>query len=68
MENKVKLNNFILWCKGWYQPIKSDVDFIIQAQKALVLDGYLPCNNPIDISLIFIDELVEKNIIFPIKL
>lgn len=53
MENKVRLNNFILWCKDWYQPIKTDMDFITQARKALVLDGYLPCNNPIAILLIF---------------
>lgn len=66
--NKVRLNNFILWCKGWYQPIKTDIDFIAQAQKSLVLDGYSHCNNPISISLIFIDELVEKGIISPIKL
>ena len=65
---KIRLNNFILWCKGWYQPIKTDMDFIAQAQKSLILDGYLPCNNPISISLIFIDELVEKHIISPIKL
>ena len=66
--DKVRLNNFILWCKGWYQPITTNMDFITQAQKALVLDDYMPCNNPISISLIFIDELVEKNIIPPIKL
>ena len=65
---KIRLNNFILWCKGWYQPTKPDMDFVAQAQKSLVLDGYLSCNNPISISLIFIDELVEKNIISPIKL
>ena len=68
MENKIRLNNFILWCKGWYQPINTDIDFIAQAQKSLILDGYLPCNNPISISLIFIDELVEKKIISPIRL
>lgn len=65
---KTRLNNFILWCKGWYEPIKTNIDFVTQAQKILVLDGYLPCNNPISISLIFIDELVEKSVISPIKL
>lgn len=65
---KVRLNNFILWCKGWYLPIKVDMDLITQAQKILVLDGYPPCNDPIFISLNFIDELVEKNIISPIRL
>lgn len=66
--NKIRLNNFILWCKGWYQPIKEDMDFINQAQKVLILDDYLTCNNPISISLSFIDELIEKSIISPIKL
>ncbi len=65
---KIRLNNFILWCKGWYQPIKTDMDFVAQAQKALVLDGYLPCNNPISIALIFIDELVAKVLTEPIRL
>ena len=65
---KNRLNNFILWCKGWYRPINADMDFIVQAQKALVLDDYMPCNNPISISLSFIDELVEKKIIPPIRL
>lgn len=62
-----RLNNFRLWCKGWYVPI-NDMDIIAQAQKALVLDDYLPCNNPIAIALIYIDKLVEKGIISPISL
>ena len=41
---------------------------ITQAKKILALDGYLSCNNPISIALIFIDELVEKEIIKPISL
>ena len=66
--DKVKLNNFILWCKNWYQPIDKKMDIITQAKKILVLDEYLSCNNPISIALIFIDELVEKGIIKPISL
>lgn len=66
--NKVRLNNFILWCKNWYQPIDNKMDIITQAKKILTLDGYLSCNNPISIALIFIDELVEKEIIKPISL
>ena len=66
--DKVKLNNFILWCKNWYQPMDKKMDIITQAKKILVLDEYLPCNNPISIALIFIDELVEKGIIKPISL
>ena len=66
--DKVRLNNFILWCKNWYQPIDKKMDIITQAKKILVLDEYLSCNNPIPIVLLFIDELVEKGIIKPISL
>lgn len=66
--DKVRLNNFILWCKNWYLPIDKKMDIITQAKKILTLDKYLSCNNPISIALIFIDELVEKGIIKPISL
>lgn len=66
--DKVRLNNFILWCKNWYQPIDKKMDIITQAKKILVLDGYTSHNNPIPIVLLFIDELVEKGIIKPISL
>lgn len=65
---KVRLNNFILWCKNWYQPIDKKMDIITQAKKILVLDEYLPNNDPIPIVLLFIDELVENGIIRHIKL
>ena len=66
--DKVRLNNFILWCKNWYYPVDNKMDIITQAKKILALDGYLSCNNPISIALMFIDELVEKGIIKPISL
>ena len=66
--DKVRLNNFILWCKNWYQPIDKKMDIITQARNILVLDGYMPNNVPIPIVLLFIDELVEKGIIKPISL
>lgn len=66
--DKVKLNNFILWCKNWYQPIDSRMNIVTQAQKILTLDGYLSCNNPIYITLNYIDELVDKEIIKPVRL
>ena len=66
--DKVRLNNFILWCKNWYQPIDKKMDIITQAKKILVLDGYTSHNNPIPIVLLFIDELVENGIVRPIKL
>lgn len=66
--DKVRLNNFILWCKNWYQPIDKKMSVIKQAKKILVLDGYSFRNNPIPIALLFIDELVQKGIIRPIRL
>lgn len=66
--DKTRLNNFILWCKNWYQPIDYDMDIITEARKILTLDDYLPCNNPISITLRFIDELVNKGVIEPIRL
>jgi hypothetical protein len=66
--DKVRLNNFILWCKNWYQPIDNRVNIIAQAQKILTLDGYLSSNSPIYIALYYIDELVDKGVIKPVKL
>ena len=66
--DKIRLNNFILWCKNWYQPIDKKMSIIKQAKRILFLDGYTIHNNPIPIVLLFIDELVENGIIRPIKL
>lgn len=66
--DKVRLNNFILWCKGWYEPIDNRTNLIAQAQAILTLDDYLSCNNPTPIALTFIDELVDKGVIEPIRL
>lgn len=66
--DKVRLNNFILWCKNWYQPIDKKMSVIEQAKRILVLDGYLPNNATITIALLFIDELVQKGTIRPIRL
>lgn len=66
--DKVRLNNFILWCKNWYQSTDNTMDIITEARKILTLDGYLSCNNPISIALCYIDELVGKGIIKPISL
>jgi hypothetical protein len=65
---KARLNHFILWCKNWYEPVNKKGDILTQAQKILVLDGYLICNNPIVIALNYIDELVDKEVIKPIRL
>lgn len=66
--DKARLNHFILWCKGWYQPVNDRRDMLKEAQQILCLDGYLKCNNPVSIVLNYIDELVEKGEIKPIRL
>ena len=66
--DKARLNHFILWCKGWYLPLNDKRNILEEAQKILTLDGYLKCNNPISIVLNYIDELVEKGEIKPIRL
>ena len=66
--DKVRLNNFILWCKNWYLPVDNRMNIIEQAQEILTLDDYLPCNDPIRIALRYIDDLVDKGVISPIRL
>lgn len=66
--DKVILNNFILWCKNWYEPVDNRIDIITQARKILTLDGYMSCNNPISITLDYIDDLVKDGTIPPIRL
>ena len=70
-KENVRLNNFILWCKGWYRPVSSEMDVYSQAKIALRLDGYefLKRNDEvINIINIFIDDMVESGIIKPISL
>lgn len=64
--DKVKLNHFILWCKGWYECI-NDKDMFDQTVDMLKLDDYVCCQrrNVIGIVLNYIDTLKEKGIIHP---
>ena len=59
-----KLNHFILWCKGWYEPINSTMDIFDEAVIALKLDDYVLCsrNNVINIVTNYIDELIDRNV------
>lgn len=70
-KENVRLNNFILWCKGWYRPVYSGMDIYSQARLALKLDGYefLRTNDEvINIINIFIDDMVENGIFKPMRL
>lgn len=61
--DKVRLNNFVLWCKGWYEPVNA-CSLLEQAQKILTLDDYLPDNHTLAIILNYIDDLIQKNFIY----
>lgn len=70
-KENVRLNNFILWCKGWYEPVSSEMDIYSQARLALKLDEYeylKTDDNVINIINIFIDDMVKSGIIKPISL
>lgn len=69
MEN-LRLNNFILLCKGWYRPVKDELPIFEQAKKALYLDGYICIaheNSVLEIITSFVDDLVESKTIKPIR-
>lgn len=67
----LRLNNFILWCKGWYRPVKDELPIFEQAKIALYLDGYEFIkheNDVLNIITSFVDDLVESKTIKPIKI
>lgn len=62
---EVRLNNFILWCKGWYEPVNEKDTVFDCALRALNLDGYIcaTTNNVNGIVLNFIDDIIDNGII-----
>lgn len=60
-----RLNNFILWCKGWYDNVDKGADEFELALKALKLDGYefATKNHVLGIVLNCLDEMIDKKII-----
>lgn len=64
MAQKIRLNNFVLYCKHWYEPIKK-MNRFDEVKKILTLDDYTPKDNNsvLQILLNFIDELEENGII-----
>lgn len=66
MGKTVRLNNFILWCKGWYCPIVDNMDEFTQLKKILKLDEYefVSTNSQVlGILLNFIDDLNDEGIV-----
>lgn len=63
---QVRLNHFILWCKGWYEPKDKHENVFETLKKVLALDGY-ECvrskDSIFNIVLIFIDDLIEKGVV-----
>lgn len=67
----VRLNNFILWCKNWYQPINKDMPIFEQAKAALYLDDYIfikTNNDVLNVVMTFIDDLVDAKLIQPFRM
>ena len=62
---KVRLNNFILWCKGWYESVHNKLDIFDKALIALKLDGYefATKNHVLGIILNCLDEMIDEKII-----
>lgn len=55
-----RLNNFILWCKGWYKPTDKNIPLVEEVKKVLALDEYIFCRNMANVLHIvstFVDEL-----------
>lgn len=66
MGKTVRLNNFILWCKGWYCPIDTEMDMFTQVKQILKLDEYefVSTNSQVvGILLNFIDDLKDDSTI-----
>lgn len=67
MQTRVKY--FALWCKGWIDPVTTEMDLYEQARTCLILDKYYPCTLG-DIICIGItnmeDYLKENDIYFPL--
>lgn len=62
---KPRLNHFILWCKGWYNPTYDEMNVFDMAKLALKLDEYICCRSNADVLTIvtnFIDEFNEYRI------
>ncbi|MBO5948220.1 hypothetical protein J6Q66_05230 [bacterium] len=67
----VRLNNFILWCKNWYQPINKDMPIFEQAKAALYIDDYICIktnNDVLNVVMTFIDDLVDAKLIQPFRM
>ena len=64
MEKARRLNNFILWCKNWYNPINREEDIFVTVKKVLTLDDYFYMKDNHDVILVInnvIDYLLHKN-------
>ena len=61
-----RLNNFILWCKGWYVSVNDSKDYFNEVKEILKLDGYEFVRNKQDVLSIvlhYMDDLIDAGII-----
>ena len=50
-DSRLPFNHFMMWCRNWYIWDDADGNIIKQAQHAFELDGYLPDNDAVGLSL-----------------
>ena len=65
-----RLNNFILWCKGWYESVNNEMDIFDETLIALKLDGYefATKNHVLGIILNRLDEMIDEKIIDALRI
>ena len=63
---QTKLKYFALWCKGWIDPVTTEMDIFEQARNCLVLDEYYPSTlgDIIGIGITNMEDYLKENDIY----
>lgn len=60
---QTRLKYFALWCKGWIDPVTSEMDIYEQARNCLILDEYYPktLGDIISIGITNMEDYLKEN-------
>ena len=63
---KTRLNYFALWCKGWIDPVTTEIGEYEQARNCLILDEYYPSTlgDIIGIGITYMEDYLKGNDIY----
>lgn len=63
---QTRLKYFALWCKGWIDPVTSEMDIYEQARNCLILDEYYPktLGDIIGIGITNMEDYLKENDIY----